>query len=451
MLERVKEELRELIEQRRWTELSSKKREWPDADSIAPDVVDLLHSLDKTDRVLFFRSLPRELEAAVFSYLEGESRDALMVDLTDQEARRILANLPPDDRTDLLSELPGELTQRLLNLLGPDDLLEARQLLGYPEDSVGRLMTPDYVAVRRAWTVAQALEHIRVRGKKSETVDIVYVVDRHWKLLDALPLKDFIFADPQAQVESLMDYSVVSLSAYDDREEAVRMIQRYDRVALPVVDSEGVLLGIVTVDDVLDVAEEEFTEDFQRFSAMEPLRQGYWESTVAQLVRSRIGWLASLVMVSLISSGVIGIYEDVLAQVLALAFFMPLVIGTGGNAGTQAATMMIRSMSIGDVAMRDWFRAFARELLVGVLLGAGLGLLGLGLGMFRGGFEVGLVVFLTMLTMLTLTNLLGMSLPFLLTLFRQDPASASGPLVASIADAIGLLVYFSIARAVFQF
>jgi magnesium transporter len=275
MLERIKEEFRELIEQRRWTELSSKKREWTDADSIAPDVVDLLHSLDKADRVLFFRSLPRELEAAVFSCLEGESRDALLVDLTDQEARRILANLPPDDRTDLLSELPGELTQRLLNLLGPDDLLEARQLLGYPEDSVGRLMTPDYVAVRRAWMVAQALEHIRMCGKKSEMVDIIYVVDRHWKLLDALPLKDFIFADPQAEVESLMDYSVISLSAYDDREEAVRIIQRYDRVALPVVDSEGVLLGIVTVDDVLDVAEEEFTEDFQRFSAMEPLRQGY--------------------------------------------------------------------------------------------------------------------------------------------------------------------------------
>lgn len=448
--EQLAPDLRQLIEERRWRELSSKKFNWPEPGTIAPDLVDLLLDLDKADRVLFFRSLPRELEAEVFSYLESDTRDALLLELTDQETRRILANLSPDDRTDLLEELPGQVTQRLLNLLSPEDLKEARQLLGYPEESVGRLMTPDYVAVRPEWTVAQALEHIRLRGKRSETLDIIYVTDRSWKLVDAMPLKRIILADPNRQIADLMDHSFVRLSVYDDREEAVRLIRRYDRVALPVVDSQGILVGIVTIDDILDVAEEEFTEDFHRFGAVGPLKRNYWQVSPWSLVRSRVGWLASLVMVSLISSGVIGAFEDVLGEVLALAFFMPLVIGTGGNAGTQAATMMIRALSTGEIELEEWLRAFLREFFIGLVLGVSLGGLAMLLGIFRGGFEVGLIVFLTMTIMLTLTNLLGMSLPFLLTRLGTDPASASGPLVASIADAIGLLVYFSIASLILR-
>jgi magnesium transporter len=222
-------------------------------------------------------------------------------------------------------------------------------------------------------------------------------------------------------------------------------------VALPVVDSQGILLGIVTVDDVFDVAEEEVTEDFHKSAAVTPLNRGYWQASLWNLYSSRIGWLATLVMVSLVSSGVIGIYEEVLESVVALAFFMPLVIGTGGNAGTQAATMMIRALSTGDVEIRQWFRAFLREIAIGFTLGVSLGALGMVLGIFRGGYEVGLIVLLTMMVMLVITNLLGMSLPFILTKLGLDPASASGPLVASIADAIGLLVYFAIASRVLGF
>jgi magnesium transporter len=445
------EEIARLIEEKRWAELSSRRVAWPDSEMVAPELVDFLLELDKEDRVLLFRALPRRLATEVFAYLEPEPRDALLRELTDGETRQLLANLNPDDRTGVLEELPGRVTQRLLNLLSPEDLEEARQLLGYPEESVGRLMTPDYVAVKPEWSVDRALEHIRRLGRRSETINMIYVHDDDWRLLDALPLQSFILAKPDKTVSDIMDYSFASLRASDDREEAVRMMQRYDRVALPVVDSQGILLGIVTVDDVFDVAEEEVTEDFHKSAAVTPLNRGYWQASLWNLYSSRIGWLATLVMVSLVSSGVIGIYEEVLESVVALAFFMPLVIGTGGNAGTQAATMMIRALSTGDVEIRQWFRAFLREIAIGFTLGVSLGALGMVLGIFRGGYEVGLIVLLTMMVMLVITNLLGMSLPFILTKLGLDPASASGPLVASIADAIGLLVYFAIASRVLGF
>ncbi|CAN5457512.1 magnesium transporter [soil metagenome] len=445
------EEIARLIEEKRWAELSSRRVAWPDSEMVAPELVDFLLELDKEDRVLLFRALPRRLATEVFAYLEPEPRDALLRELTDGETRQLLANLNPDDRTGVLEELPGRVTQRLLNLLSPEDLEEARQLLGYPEESVGRLMTPDYVAVKPEWSVDRALEHIRRLGRRSETINMIYVHDDDWKLLDALPLQSFILAKPDKTVSDIMDYSFASLRASDDRDEAVRMMQRYDRVALPVVDSQGILLGIVTVDDVFDVAEEEVTEDFHKSAAVTPLNRGYWQASLWNLYSSRIGWLATLVMVSLVSSGVIGIYEEVLESVVALAFFMPLVIGTGGNAGTQAATMMIRALSTGDVEIRQWFRAFLREIAIGFTLGVSLGALGMVLGIFRGGYEVGLIVLLTMMVMLVITNLLGMSLPFILTKLGLDPASASGPLVASIADAIGLLVYFAIASRVLGF
>lgn len=434
-----------LIRDRQWTKLASPRLVWPHEELAAPEVVDALLELAPHDRVLLFRALPKEVAAEVFSYLEGDTRDGLLKRLTDTETRQLLSELNPDDRTHLLQELPGRVTQRLLNLLDPADLSEARELLGYPEDSVGRLMTPDYLAVRPDWTVGQALDHVRRRGRESETANVVYVVDDRWRLLDDLPLRRLVLADPGQRVADTMDHTVVRLDAHADREEAVRTMQRYDRVALPVVDSTGVLVGIVTIDDVFDVAQEEATEDFHLSGAIVPLRTSYWETTKAVLYRARIGWLAGLVLVNLVSSGVIAAFEEVLQAVVALAFFIPLIIDTGGNAGSQSATMMIRALSTGDVKPNQWLRAVGRELVLGVAIGATLGALGMLLGIFRGGFEVGLVVLLTMVTMLVITNLVGVSLPFLLNRLRLDPAIASGPLITSIADALGLVIYFSFA------
>jgi magnesium transporter len=438
--ELVKPNIEQMIAQRRWSDLRVALEDW------APqELADLMMDVEKADRVLLFRALPRLLSAEVFSYLEFYEQDELLHEMTDGETRMLLANLAPDDRTELLGELPGQVTQRLLNLLSPSDLQEARVLLGYPEESVGRLMTPDYVAVRPEWTVQQALEHIRTHGKRSETINLIYVIDNSWRLIDDLDLRRFILADPAEPVESLMDRSFISVSAFDDREEAVRLIQRYDLVAMPVVDSDGVLLGIVTVDDLLDVAQEEATEDFHKTASVAPLRVGYWEATLWTLYRTRIGWLAGLVLVNLVSGGVLHVFEETLQSVIALAFFMPLIIATGGNAGTQSATIIIRALSTGDVELAEWSRALLREVGIGLFLGFTLGVLGMGLGIFRGGWELGLVVFLTMISMLLVTNLLGMSLPFIFGKFRIDPAVASGPLVTSVADIIGLTIYFSIA------
>jgi magnesium transporter len=337
MLKEVfKPEVLELIELRNWTALRDVLGDWP-----APEVADLLEHLRKPDRVLLFRALSRDLAADVFAYLDLDQQNALLTDLTDEEARQILADLPPDDRALLLDELPGQVTQRVLNLLSPYDLGEARVLLGYPEDSVGRLMTPDYVAVRREWTVEQTLRHIRAHGKDRETINRLYVIDDRWRLLDDIELRKVILADPATTIEELMDHSFASVSAFADREEAVRMIRRYDIVALPVLASGDVLVGIVTVDDLLDVAEQEATEDFHRVGSVEPIRRSFREAGMGYLYRRRIGWLLALVVVNILSGAGIAHFEETISATLALIFFLPLLIASAGNAGAQASTLTV--------------------------------------------------------------------------------------------------------------
>ncbi len=447
-VELLDDEILEIIKNKQWTQLKRRSLNWPPSETVAPEILDIYHHHDKADQVLLYRSLPKSIAAEVFACMETADRDHLLRSLADHETRELIENLSPDDRTDVLAELPGQVTQYILNLLDKEDLAEARKLLGYPEDSVGRLMTPDYVTVLPEWTVEYALEQIRRRARRSETIDMIYVRDKNWRLLDALPLKQFILSKPDTLVSDIMDDNFISLSAYDDREEAVRKIQKYDRVALPVVDSDGILIGIVTVDDIIDVAEEETTEDFHKSAAVSPFRMTYKEAGLWILYKSRIGWLSTLLFVSLISSGVISAFEEVLHASIALAFFVPLIIGTGGNAGAQSATVLIRALSTGEVDLTHWAKVFLKELLVGLTIGISLGILGFFLGTFRESMQLGLVVLLTMTVMLTITNLLGMTLPFLFMTLKLDPAVASGPLITSIADAVGLTVYFSIATLI---
>lgn len=412
-----------------------------------PEVADAFLELDKNDRALAYHAFPRELQAEIFAFMDIDRANRLLENFTDEDTRELLANLKPDDRTQLLEELPGQVTQRLLNLLSPEDLREARHLLGYPEESVGRLMTPDYVAIRPHWTIRESLDHIRKKGVDSEIISIVYVTTGDWKLIDALPLRRLILADLEDTVESLMDKSFVSLSAFDDREEAVRALARYDKVALPVVDSGGVLLGIVTVDDVLDVAEEEATEDFHKGAAISPLDRSYTETPIFILFQKRIGWLLILIFVNLISSGVIASFEDTLEAVIALAFFIPLLIDSGGNTGAQAATVMVRALATGDIKLSEWFVTVVKEMWVGLSLGVAMGVASTFLGFFRGSWALGLVVGMSMAAIVLVANLVGTLLPFLLTKFKIDPAVASSPLITTIADATGLMIYFGIATA----
>lgn len=437
-------EIEALIENGQLKALSEHLTRWA-----YPEVADLILRLDKPHQILVYRALPRDRAADVFAYLEPEDQDEVLEALTDADTRSLLANLSPDDRTAMLEELPATVTRRLMQLLSPEDLAESRQLLGYPEESVGRLMTPDYIRIRAEWTCEQALAHIRKYGRDSEVFNILYVTDSAGKLVDIVRTRRLIMTDPSTIIEDLLNYNCISISAHDDREVAVERIQRYDVNALPVVDADGVLLGIVTVDDIFDVAEEEATEDIQKGAAVAPLETRYSVASPAQLFRKRIGWLLVLIFVNLISASVISRYEAYVMEFITLALFMPLVIASGGNCGAQSATLMVRAIATGDLELSDWLMAVGKELFVGVLLGVAMAVIAAFVGQLYGGdSKIALIVGLSMVSIVFVANSFGALLPFVLSRLKVDPAAASSPLITSVMDVLGLIIYFSIAVVV---
>lgn len=406
--------------------------------------------IDGATRAFVFRALPRKFAAKLFAHLEPQQQDSLLRQLSTQDTNVLLSDLNPDDRTELLEEMPAEVTKRLLGLLSPEDLKEARQLLGYPVDSAGRVMTPDYVAIRQEWTIGDALQYIREHGGDKETIDIIYITDEEGKLLGDVKLKYLIFAKPTDKVEQVTKNTSMSLSAYDDQEKAVQMIKKLNLVALPVVDSEGILLGIVTVDDLIDVEEEEVTEDFQKLAGVSVAEgdlslANIAEASVKLLYRKRVVWLLLLVFMNIFSGAAIAHFQGVISHSLALVFFLPLLIGSGGNAGSQAATLMVRALGVGDVKLGDWAKLIGKEVIVSSFLGFTLALGVSLIGFVRGGIDIALVVALAMLCIVVFGSLVGVALPFILTKLKRDPATASGPLMASIADICGIIIYFSIA------
>jgi len=411
------------------------------------DLTIIFHKINPAERLFFFRSLPRLIAAQVFSHLDNHEENNLISQLTDNEARQLLNDLDPDDRTEFFEELPGRLTQKILNLLDDENVAEIRMLLGYAEDTVGRLMTPDYIAVRPSWTTEQAIQHIRQWGNKSETSDVIYITNGSWELLGVISLRNLILAHPEKIVASIMKTPAIAIHANADQESAVHMMQKYDISVLPVIDTNNILVGIITVDDVLDIAEEETTEDFHRSSAIDAFQENFLKTSIFFLFKKRIGWLVLLTFVNILSGAIIISYEATLQQAIALVAFLPLLIGSAGNSGSQSATLTIRAMAVGDVHKGDWLRVIWRELRISLLLGVTMGVVVWGLGIFRSGETVALIVALTMIIIVLLGSLLGVSLPFLLSKFKLDPATASSPLVTSIADILGVFIYLMIAKA----
>lgn len=440
--ELLKPEIHELIYTHNWTDLKDILSSWP-----GPEIVDLFLDVDKTDRVLIFRALPREIAAEVFSYLDSDQKDSFLVDLTDQETRNLLADLPPDDRTELLEELPAKVTRNLLSLLSPEDLKEARELLGYPEESVGRRMTPDFVAVRSYWTIHKALHHIRKFGKDSETINRVYVTDKSGKLLDDIKLRSVILAEEDGSISDLMDYNVVSLSAFDDQEKAVKTLEKYDLLAIPVVDSMGILVGIVTFDDVMDISEEETTEDFQKIGGMNPVEQSYKSAGILKLWSKRIPWLIALLFANFLTVQAIDYFDWVYSHVVALALFPTMLIGTAGNSGTQSATLIIRSIAVEGLNFDKWFTVLKKEIVVGILLGLTLGAIAFARGFLveDPGHKIAIVVGLSMLVMVLWANIVGGLLPLVLNKMKFDPAVISSPFMATLIDFSGMIIYFNLA------
>lgn len=434
------QEVVRLIDSGQLKQLSVRLKEWAD-----PELADLIESLKAKQQILVFRLLARQQAAHVFALFEPEHQDRILRALTDVDTRALLASLSPDDRTALLDELPAAVTKRLMQLLSPEDLAESRQLLGYPDDSVGRMMNPDYIRVRAEWTVEQALAHIRKFARDSEVFNILYVTDGEGVLVDVLRMRRLILAPLNTVLSELLNYRFFSLSAYDDQEFAVEQIQRYDVNALPVVDSDGVLLGIVTVDDLFDVAEEEATEDIQKGAAVSPLETNYSSAVSLLLFRKRIGWLIILIFVNLLSAAVISNYLDYLQAYVALVLFMPLVIASGGNTGAQSATLMVRALAVGDLKFSGWIKVLAKELKVGSMLALAMGVLAFVLGIYRSESRIALTVGLSMFFAVFFANMIGALLPLMLKKFKIDPAAASSPLVTSIMDTVGLQIYFTMA------
>lgn len=430
-----------LIKEEAWTTL---KTELAKLD--VPEVVNLIDRSNELQSSILFRFLPREEAKEVFQELhprtQGEIIDGLANNAT--HLANLMNDMEPDNRTALFEELPGKVAQQLMQLLSMENLQQTIQLLGYPEESIGRLMTPKYVAVKSHFTVADTLQHIRRFGKDAETLGVVYVVDTQWQLIDDLRIRDILLADPDDKVADLIGDNPVVLRAFDDQETAVQVFKDYNRVALPVVDSANTLLGIVTVDDIFDVADEEQTEDFHRFAAVQDAIISPLQATVSFLYKKRIVWLMALVVVNIFSGAAIAHYESLIQSVVSLIFFLPLIIASSGNAGSQSATLMIRAMAMGDVHMKDWVRLLGKEFLVSLLLGLTMAA---GVSLIAGwrAPEIMLVVVLAMIISVVVGSMLGMLLPFIFTRLKLDPATASAPLITSIADISGVLIYFSLA------
>ncbi|MCL7745188.1 magnesium transporter [Guyparkeria hydrothermalis] len=391
--------------------------------------------------------LPHERRVGVFGFLEPETQYALVESLDEGRARELLEALRPDNLTALLEHLGTEEGEAVVRRLSPHRVQQALRLLGYPRESAGRLMTPEFIALRPDWTLAYALEHVQQHAGRSETIDTLYVTDAHGRLLGWTGLRKLVLGDPKATVESLMDAEPVHAVVGDDREEVARQIQHYDLTALPVVDEAGVLLGMVTIDDVMDVVEEEATEDIHKLGGLGAKQVSLRGASILELFKKRIGWLLMLVFLAIFAAGAVSAFEETLEAAVVLSFFLPLIIGSGGNAGSQGATMMVRALATGDVSSGDWMRLWLRELGVATALGLTMGAAAWGIGLFYGGTMLANVVFLSMIAVVVFGSMVGMLLPFVLTRFRLDPATASTPLISSIADIGGILIYFGIATA----
>jgi magnesium transporter len=422
-------------------------------DQLITDIAELIYEApEHADVVVNNLSIGRA--AAAFRILEFPMQEEVIRSLPAFKVAELLNELPADDRTSFLGELHGDVVKELIKLLDPEERKITLSLLGYPEYSVGRIMTPDYIAVREEWTVKQVLRYIREYGKDSETIDVIYVVDEKGKLIDDFRIREFLLVAPDTVVHTLMDDRFVALNANDEQEEAIQIFRMENRVALPVVDDTGILLGIVTVDDILWIANEEHTEDIQRIGGTEALEEPYLDIPLLKLVQKRIGWLVILFIGEMLTATAMSVFEDEIAKAVVLALFVPLIISSGGNSGSQASTLIIQAMALGEITIMDWWRVMRREILSGLMLGSVLGLIGfirilLWNIIFHTygdhSFIIGTTVGISLIGVVLWGTLSGSMLPLVLKRLGADPATSSAPFVATLVDVTGLLIYFSVA------
>ena len=424
------------------------------------ELVELIENEDDREQLIIFRLLPLKLATEVFEYLDLDVQRHFLDNLAQDKITGILNEMSPDDRTALLEFLPANFVAELVQNLSEPERRVTLQLLGYPEYSVGRLMTPDYIAIRENWTVQQVLDHVRQHGGQSETLSMLYVTDARGKLIDDIRIREFLLAAPTTRVRDLMDHRFVELTAAQDQEEAIDIFRRNDRVALPVVSpDQGILLGIVTLDDILSIREEEDTEDIQKFGGSEALEEPYLTMPLLRLVQKRAGWLVVLFLGELLTASAMQFFEGELKKAIVLVQFIPLIISSGGNSGSQATSLIIRAMALGEFKLSEWWQVLRRELTGGLLLGAILGAVGflriviwqsitpiygehwLLIASTVGAALVGIVLW---------GSIAGSMLPLILRKLGLDPATSSAPFVATLVDVTGLIIYFTVALVILR-
>ena len=422
------------------------------------DIAAVLGELKEKERVLAFLLLPGELKSEVFTHFNYATQEELLKKLGSTDTAEMLENMAPDDRTEIFENFPDLLIKESINLLSPEEKRIALNLLGYPEKSIARLMTPYYIQAKKGWTVKQALHNIKRYGKKAETLNHIYVVDKHNRLIDDIRIGKLLMADEEQTIESLMDFQFVSLTTTMSREEAIEQFNKYDRAVMPVVSEGGVLVGIVTFDDIFDEIERRDTEDIQKFGGLEALELSYTDTPLMTLVRKRASVLLILFLGEMLTASAMGFFEEEIEQAVVLALFIPLIISSGGNSGSQAATLIVRAMAIKELGLRDWWYVMRKEILSGVMLGLILGAVGflrIVLWQQAGFYDygeyvllIGLTIGFSLIGIVLWGTLSGSMIPFLLQKLGLDPATSSAPFVATLVDVTGLVIYFTIAASI---
>nr|WP_317632183.1 magnesium transporter [uncultured Flavobacterium sp.] len=422
------------------------------------DIAEQLSALDNKSRNISFFLLPNEIKADVFSYFDLYIQQQLVKSLKDADLADVLNKLEPDDRTELLETFPDKLIKKLINLLDEDERKIALNLIGYQENSIARLMTPMYIQVKENYTAEQVFKHIKKHGKTAETLNYIFIVNEQDVLIDDLKIGQLLLVDSSTLVSDLMDRNFISITTTTSIEEAVEIFDKYDRSAIPITTENGVLVGIVTSDDIIDQMKIRDTEDIQRFGGMEELDLSYTRTPIYELIKKRAGWLVILFIGEMFTASAMSYFDDEIEKAVVLALFVPLIISSGGNSGSQAASLIIRAFALGEIKLKDWYYVFKKEFLSGLALGVILG--GIGLiritiwekaGIYDYGeywLEIAITISISLVLIVLWGTLSGALVPFALRKIGFDPATASSPFVATLVDVSGLIIYFTIAASI---
>ena len=438
------EEIKQLIENKQFTQLKKELKEMKSA-----DVSLILDELDKEQAVILFRLLSKEKAGMAFAYMETDMREKLIKDLTDAELKNVLDELFMDDTVDLIEEMPSNVVTRILRNVNKDDRKIINELLKYPEDSAGSIMTTEFIDLKENMTIEQALDRIHQIGTNSETIYTCYVLGKNRKLQGIISIKDLLLAKEESLIEDNMETNIISVNTLEDQEEVAKKFEKYDLYALPVVDNENRLVGIVTVDDAINVLQDEAEEDFEKMAAMAPTEESYFETSVFKHAKNRIVWLLILMLSSAITGTIITKYENAFAAVPLLVAFLPMLMDTGGNCGSQSSTLIIRGLATDEFEVKDVFKILWKEIRIAVIVGLSLAAIN-GLRIFAQykNLQLACTVGLSITTTVILSKSIGCLLPLLAKKLKLDPAIMAAPLITTIVDILSVLVYFNIATAI---